>query len=80
MKIVEKATLIGVISFVLFLFGNLFIGGLIGVVIPGGDDFLNSYFHPLYAAVTILISLVISCTYVIVKKIDALMAEINNNK
>ena len=29
---------------------------------------MNSYFYPLYTAITILISIVISSTYLIVKK------------
>lgn len=80
MKTAEKAILIGIISFVVFLIGNIFIGGIVGLVIPGGDEFINSYFFPLYAGVTVLISLVIACTYIIVKKIEALMDEIKNIK
>lgn len=76
MKIATKATLIGCVSFVLFLFGNMILGALVGLVIPGGDAFLNSYFHPLYFGVVILTSIVISCTYVIVKKINILLEEL----
>lgn len=79
MKTSSKALIIGIISFVAFLYGNIFIGSLIGIIIPGGNDFANSYFLPLYAAVTVLISLVISCTYVIVKKINSLMEDLNEN-
>lgn len=75
MKISTKALLIGIVSFVVFLFANLFLGSAVGLVIPGGSDALNAYFLPLYAAVTLLIALVISCTYLIVKKIDLLLKE-----
>ena len=56
MKPSSKAVMIGCISFFVFLYGNLLFGGLVGSLIPGGDDFINSYFYPLYTAVTLLIS------------------------
>ena len=40
----NKAILIGVISFFGFLIGNIILGNIVGLLIPGGDDFLNSYF------------------------------------
>ena len=58
MKPSSKAVMIGCISFFVFLYGNLLFGGLVGSLIPGGDDFINSYFYPLYTAVTLLISLI----------------------
>ena len=73
MKPSSKAVMIGCISFFVFLYGNLLFGGLVGSLIPGGDDFINSYFYPLYTAVTLLISLIISCTYLIFKKINLLL-------
>jgi hypothetical protein len=73
MKILSKAIIIGIISFAVFLFGNFALGAIIGLFIPGGDDFMNSYFYPLYTATTILLSLVISSTYLIVKKINLLL-------
>ena len=69
MKISSKAIIIGIISFVVFLIGNITLGSIVGEIIPGGDDYMNSYFYPLYTAITILISIVISSTYLIVKKI-----------
>ena len=68
MKTSSKAILIGVISFVVFLIGNAFLGSIVGAIISSGDDFANSYFYPLYTAITVLISLVISFTYLIFKK------------
>ena len=65
--------MIGVVSFVVFLLGNILIGNVVGIIIPGGDDFINSYFFPLYAGVNVLISLVISCTYIMLKKLIFLL-------
>lgn len=79
MKTSEKAIIIGIISFVAFTFINLFLGNAIGIIIPGGDDFLNSYFFPIYAGINTIIALVISCTYIIVNKINLLMEEIKKN-
>ncbi len=79
MKITSKAILLGIISFFLFLFGNIIFGNIVlDFLIPGGDGFINSYFYPLYAAVTLLIALLISCTYLIVKKINLLLEKIEN--
>ena len=74
----SKAIIIGIISFVVFLIGNITLGSIVGAIIPGGDDYMNSYFHPLYTAITILISIVISSTYLIVKKINLLMEKLGN--
>ena len=78
MKTSSKAILIGIISFVVFLIGNITLGSIVGSIIPGGDDYMNSYFYPLYTAITILISLVISSTYLIVKKLNLLLEKIGD--
>ena len=78
MKTSSKAIIIGIISFVVFLIGNIILGSVVGAIIPGGDDYMNSYFHPLYTAVTILISLVISSTFLIVKKINLLLEKMGD--
>ena len=78
MKTSTKAIIIGIITFVVFLVGNIWLGSIIDVIIPGGDDFINSYFYPLYTAVTILISIVISSTYFIVKKINLLLEKMGD--
>lgn len=78
MKTSSKAIIIGVISFVVFLIGNITLGSIIGEIIPGGDDYMNSYFYPLYTAITILISVVVSCTYLIVKKINLLLEKLRD--
>jgi len=68
----NSALIIGIVSFFAFLIGNFILGDIVGLIIPGGNDFQNSYFYPLYVGVTMLISLVISCTYMIIKKIDSI--------
>ena len=78
MKTSTKAIIIGITSFIVFLIGNIILGSIVGVLIPGGDDYMNSYFHPLYTAITILISLVISSTYLIVKKINLLLEKMRD--
>ena len=78
MKMSSKAVLIGIVSFVVFLFANIFLGSIVASVIPGGDDYMNSYFIPLYVGVNILIALVISATYLIVKKINLLIEELGD--
>ena len=78
MKTSSKAILIGIISFVVFLIGNITLGSIVGTIIPGGDDYMNSYFYPLYTAVTILLSIVISSTYLIVKKINLLLEKLGD--
>lgn len=80
MKTVLKAIFIGVISFFVCLYGNYMFAGTVEAMIPGGDPLLNSYFRPLYTAVTLLISLVISCSYLIVQKINLLLEKIEEAK
>ena len=78
MKTSSKAIIIGVVSFVVFLIGNITLGSIVGEIIPGGDDYMNSYFYPLYTAITILISIVISSTYLLVKKINILLEKLGD--
>ena len=73
MKLAGKAILIGCISFVVLWFAMDIVGGYISAAVSSGDSFVNSYFYPLYTAVTVLIALVISCTYVIVSKLNQLL-------
>ncbi|MBR5230484.1 MAG: hypothetical protein IKW01_06440 [Firmicutes bacterium] len=81
MKIHTKAVIIGISTFFAFMWANIVFGNLIvGALIPGGNNFQNSYFYPLYFAVLLLLSLVISCTYLIVAKINLLSKEIKDSK
>ena len=76
MKLAVKAIIIGVISFVVLIFGNLYLGINIGILFGSGD--VDSYFWTLYIGITFLSSLVISCAYLVVKKIENLIEEIKN--
>ena len=80
LKTVLKAIFIGFISFFVCLYGNYLFAGTVEAMIPGGDGVVNSYFYPLYTAVTLLISLVISCTYLIVQKINLLLEKMEDDK
>lgn len=79
MKTAEKVIAIGVISFIGSFFLNIAVGGMLGAVIPSGDGFANSYFYPLYTGVVVLTAIVISCTYLIVKKINLLINQLKNS-
>lgn len=78
MKIIYKAVLVGFFSIFVFLIGNGIFTRIIGIIFSGGDNFMNSYFYPLYAAFTLLCSLIVSCTYLIIKKIDMLSDKISD--
>lgn len=73
MEASSKAVILGTVCFFVFLIGNIVLGSVVGLLIPGGDDYMNSYFYPLYTVVTMLIALVISCTYLIVRKINQVL-------
>lgn len=80
MKTSKEAWLIGIVSFVAFFLGGIFFSGVPGLIIPGGNDFQNTYFYPLYVGINILIALVISCSYVIITKLNRLLEEKDDNK
>ena len=78
MKASSKALLLAVATFVVVLFGNIILGGFVGLIIPGGDDFINSYFYPLYGGVCLLIALVVGCSYLIIHKLNELMKKLDD--
>lgn len=78
MKASSKALLLAVATFVVVLFGNIILGGFVGLIIPGGDDFINSYFYPLYGGVCLLIALVVGCSYLIIHKLNELMEKLDD--
>lgn len=78
MKASTKALLLAMATFVVVLFGNIILGGFVGLIIPGGDDFINSYFHPLYFGVCLLIALVVGCSYLIIHKLNELMKKLDD--
>lgn len=79
MKLSTKTVIIGLVGFIIVLYGNMLFGSFVGLVIPGGDEFLNSYMHPFYFGIAVLISPVISCTYLIVQKINNLLDMLKNS-
>lgn len=79
MKLSTKTVIIGLVGFIIVLYGNMLFGSFVGLVIPGGDEFLNFYMHPFYFGIAVLISLVISCTYLIVQKINNLLDMLKNS-
>ena len=54
------------------------LGSIIGLIIPGGDDFINSYFYPLYGGICLLIALVVGCSYLIIHKLNELMKKLDD--
>lgn len=75
MKLSEKTILIGLVSAVCCFLGSLFIGGILGWMIPGGDGFINSYFFPLFGGIILTCATLISCTYLIINKINLLLKQ-----
>ena len=80
MKTSKEAWLRGILSFVGFFIGGMFFSGIAELIIPGGNDFQNSYFYPLYICINVLIALVISCSYVIITKLNELLNDKDDNK
>lgn len=80
MKTSKEAWIIGAVSFVVLFIGGFIFGELPSLIIPGGNDFQNSYFYPLYSSVILLIAIVISCSYVIITKLNQLLEEKDDNK
>lgn len=78
MKASTKALLLAVATFVVVIIGNIMLGSIIGLIIPGGDDFINSYFYPLYGGICMLIALVVGCSYLIIHKLNELMKKLDD--
>lgn len=81
MKISTKAALLAIILFFVFYFFNRYILYAIGFMITvGGDDYELSYHTLSYTGIAFIASLVVTCTYIIVKKIEELLHEIKQIK
>ena len=65
-------------TFVVVIIGNIMLGSIIGLIIPGGDDFINSYFYPRYGGVGLLIALGVGCSYLIIHKLNELMEKLDD--
>ncbi len=72
-----KKVFIPIIAFFIFYLINLYILSFIGtMLIPGGDEFQISYHSISYSGIAALASIVITCTYIIVEKINELLKEL----
>ena len=67
MKVTEKAFFVGLISFIVFLGVSLWLTGMMSAMLPG-DEYLI-----IFVQLALLASVVISCTYILVKKINLLL-------
>lgn len=76
-----KLILLGIISFVaFFIFNNYILCGVGSLLSIGGDAFTLSYHMPSYTGIAFLASIVITCTTIVVNKINELLIEIRKNK
>lgn len=80
MKTSRNAWIIGIVAFIALFIGGISFGGIPSLIIPGGNDFQNSYFYPLYSSVILLIAIVISCSYIIITKLNQLLEEKDDSK
>lgn len=59
-----KPVVAGLLTFVVFFFGNSYLlGGLGQLCLIGGDAFVNSYFAPVMTGLALLAALVVGCTW-----------------
>lgn len=77
---VRKAILYGVISMIVFFIVNQFIMFPIGQLIFVGDEFTISYHLFTYTGLVLLCGLIVTCTGIIVQKLDEIKEAINKNK
>lgn len=76
-----KPALAGILTFVVFFFGNsYFLGGLGQLCLIGGDTFVNSYFAPTMTGLALLAGLVVGCTLALLQKLDAVQKALNDRK
>lgn len=76
-----KPALAGILTFVVFFFGNsYFLGGLGQLCLIGGDAFVNSYFAPIMTGLSLLAGLVVGCTLALLQKLDAVQKALNDRK
>lgn len=69
-----KGILCGLLTMVLFFIVTMFVLFPIGsVIIPGGDPYTLSYHLFSYMGITLLSGIVVTCTFIIVNKIDLLI-------
>lgn len=73
-----KGILSGVLTMIFFFIGTLFLTPL-GMSIIGGDRYTLSYHIFSYMGITLLSGIIVTCTYLIINKIDELIKELKNN-
>lgn len=72
-----KKVIIAITVFLGFYIFNMFVLYPIGLMmIPGGDDFQNSYHALSYSGIAGLASIIVTCTYIIIDKINQLLKEL----
>ena len=82
----EKGVLYGVLTMIVFFIVTLlFLSPLGEFVMVGGDPYTVSYHMYSYMGITLLSGIIVTCTYLIINKIDELIKELkkngdNNNK
>ena len=76
-----KPVVAGLLTFVVFFFGNSYLlGGLGQLFLIGGDAFVNSYFAPIMTGLALLAGLVVGCTLALLRKLDAVQKALNDRK
>ena len=74
----EKVIVIGIGSFIgLFILNSYFLSYILSFLVIGGDDYVLSYLMPIYSGIALIGTIIICCSYVIIKKINQLREEIN---
>ena len=72
-----KKIIIAISVFLGFYIFNMFVLYPIGLMmIPGGDSFENSYHGLSYSGNAGLASIIVTCTYIIIDKINELLREL----
>lgn len=81
MKTIDKAIIIGIITFFVVIYLNLVLSkSVLSILIPGGDDFMNSYHVPIYSGISVAISVMVGSTYLIVKKLNEILIKLNKTE
>lgn len=77
----QKGILYGLLAMVVFFIITeciLFPTGML--IMIGGDRFTVSYHMFTYMGITLLCGVIVTCTYLIINKMDTLINELRNNK
>ncbi|NDO46515.1 hypothetical protein [Clostridium sp. MD294] len=81
MKTNTKVILLAILSFFAFyLFNQYILCGIGFLLIIGRDSYELSYHMPSYTGIALIASLIVTYTYIIIKKINVLLEEIKKIK